>query len=133
MPSWVGPWEIFSVMIVVAAVVVAVVLSTHSRRGGSQQSYSEPGPPAWSAPTPGGHPRSRPGGDRTQTPLCERCGSPPRDPLDSFCARCGSPLDGAADDEVEDGDQDSATCSNCGDSFLEGDRFCRSRGAPRFE
>jgi hypothetical protein len=133
MPSWVGPWEIFSIMIVVAAAVIAVVLSTHSRRTGSQQSHPEPGPPAWSARTPGGQPRNRPSVDATQPLLCERCGSPPRDPLDSFCARCGSPLEAVAGDEVEDSDQDSATCSNCGNLFLEGDRFCRSCGAPRFE
>ncbi len=131
MASWVGPWEIFSVMIVVAAIVIAVVLSTRSRRRGPQQSYQDPGPPAWSTPTPGGQPRDWPSGDATQALPCKRCGSPPRDPLDSFCARCGSPRGAAADDGAEDSDQDLAACSTCGNSFLEGDRFCRSCGAPR--
>lgn len=120
MPSWIGPWEILIllVMIAMAAVVVtAIVLAARSNRPGPQQPQRFP-------PGSNGGPDLAPRASPAIT--CPSCGVSLAVHT-AFCYTCGTPLNGA-DMARERGTTIDGFCRRCGSALERGDRLCHACG-----
>jgi predicted amidophosphoribosyltransferase len=120
MPSWVGPWEIF-VFLVLLAIAAGIVITVVA--------VTRPHAPRTSYPQPLG--RNYPTGSPSASGrglVCEACGVT-LPPNSAFCNMCATPVVRASTTPASSG-APGLLCVKCGSQTRQGDQFCHACGEP---